>query len=236
MLSGVLTHPGHSNALPRVLPFAVYVALMVLESAWSALVAVLPALEVVDTRWFYGARSAIALIVLVRLSDFYLELRPVMPAWPRQWAESVALGLVVCAIWIVVGPLVRMGAPEVAAVPPWPEGEIASLVWIGCRLFGAVLVVPVIEELFWRSYVMRRIDRTTFLTLHPAQASVLAVALSSALFALEHRELLAGAIAGWAYAWLYRRYGDLRQAIVAHAVTNLALGLYVLETGDYSLW
>ena len=82
------------------------------------------------------------------------------------------------------------------------------------RVTGLVLVVPVMEELFWRSFLMRWIDRREFLVADPAQASFLAFALSSALFALEHSQWFAGLVAGMAYSWLYIRAGNLRIPIL----------------------
>jgi membrane protease YdiL (CAAX protease family) len=63
-----------------------------------------------------------------------------------------------------------------------------------------------------------------------------AVWLSSAVFALEHRELAAGLLAGLAYAWLYRRHGDLRLAVFAHALTNAALAAYVVGDTHFEYW
>ena len=56
-----------------------------------------------------------------------------------------------------------------------------------------------------------------------------------ALFAVEHDRWLVGAIAGILYGWLALRKGLLSE-IIAHVTTKLALGLYVLETGNWQFW
>jgi uncharacterized protein len=120
-------------------------------------------------------------------------------------------------------------------VPMAGEGAIdPTLVLL--RLFGLVLVVPIMEELFWRSFLMRWIDKRDFGALDPRRTSLLAFALSSALFALEHTLWFAGLLAGLAYAWIYRRTGNLRAPILSHAITNGTLGLWILATGSWHLW
>jgi CAAX prenyl protease-like protein len=129
----------------------------------------------------------------------------------------------------------HVGEPGPGFVPLRPDGSLDPLLVV-LRLFGFVLVVPVMEELFWRSFLMRRIDRQDFLTLDPRAASTLALVVTSFAFALEHREWLAGAIAGLAYGALYRRTGNLRACIASHASTNLTIAGWILATGTWSLW
>jgi CAAX prenyl protease-like protein len=92
------------------------------------------------------------------------------------------------------------------------------------------------EELFWRSFLLRWIDRRDFLAMDPRQASFTAFALSSTLFALEHTQWLAGFIAGLVYTWLYKKTRNLRAPIISHAVTNGTLGLWILATGNWRFW
>jgi CAAX prenyl protease-like protein len=104
------------------------------------------------------------------------------------------------------------------------------------RLAGAALVVPVMEELFWRSFVMRWIDRPRFLEVAPGAVTLKALAISSVLFGFEHHQWLAGIVAGLAYGELYRRAGNLWAPVIAHAVTNALLGAWVLGTQSWHLW
>ena len=104
------------------------------------------------------------------------------------------------------------------------------------RLAGAALVVPVMEELFWRSFVMRWIHQPDFLKVAPAESGLKALAISSVLFALEHHLWFAGLLAGLAYGWLYMRSGNLWVPTLSHAVTNGVLGIWVLHTGSWQFW
>jgi len=123
----------------------------------------------------------------------------------------------------------QLGEPKRGFIPATPMD--AAL-----RLLALAAVVPVMEELFWRSFLMRWIAARDFLALDPRRAGLAAFALSSALFASEHSLWLAGLLAGVAYAWLYRRSGNLWTAILSHAITNAALGTYVLATGSWQFW
>ena len=104
------------------------------------------------------------------------------------------------------------------------------------RLLGLAAIVPVMEELFWRSFLMRRIDAVDFLAADPRRAGWLAIALSSALFASEHSLWFAGLLAGIAYACVYRRSANLWTVILSHAITNGALGAWILATGSWRYW
>ena len=104
------------------------------------------------------------------------------------------------------------------------------------RWVGAALLVPVMEELFWRSFLMRWIENATFEAVDPRRVGVKAIVLSTFVFMLAHTLWLAAIIAGLAYAWLYRRTGKLWVAVIAHAVTNGVLGVWVVRTGNWAFW
>jgi CAAX prenyl protease-like protein len=131
--------------------------------------------------------------------------------------------------WVVAGDLGTGFAPLRA------DGSI-DWAMAGLRLFGLALVVPVMEELFWRSFLMRWIDRRDFLSMHPGKASIAAFAISSALFASEHTQWLAGLIAGMVYAWLYKKTNNLWYPILSHAITNGTLGIWIIATGNWRFW
>ena len=92
------------------------------------------------------------------------------------------------------------------------------------------------EELFWRSFLMRWIEKRDFLALPPARVGAVAFLLSSALFALEHSLWFAGLLAGLAYGWVYMRTGNVRVPIAAHAITNGLLGAWILATQNWHHW
>jgi CAAX prenyl protease-like protein len=104
------------------------------------------------------------------------------------------------------------------------------------RWIGAALIVPVMEELFWRSFLMRWIASPRFESVDPRAAGLRALVLSTFVFMLAHTLWLAAIVAGAAYAWLYVRTGKLWTAVIAHAVTNGVLGIWVVYSGRWEFW
>ena len=165
----------------------------------------------------------------------YTELRT-SRLEPRAWLLAVATGVGVFVLWIALDqPWARFGEQGPGYKPIGADGGID---WTRAlpRLAILALVVPVMEELFWRSFLMRWIDARDFLGLEPRKVSRTALLATSSLFALEHSLWLAGIIAGLAYAGVYMTTNNLRAPVVAHAVTNGILGIWIVATGSWHLW
>lgn len=217
--------------LARILPFALYIAFMM---ATPLLADALPGM---DSRWLYAVRIGAAALALAWFAREYTELRIVARLAPTQWLAAVAAGVVLFVLWINLDlPWMKLGAGEPAGFDP--RDAAGNLIWplVLVRLTGAALVVPVMEELFWRSFVMRWIDNPKFLSVMPAVVSLRALLLSSLVFGVEHELWLAGIVAGLGYGWLYMRSGNLWSPILAHGVTNLLLGVWVLQSGNWQFW
>src|SRR5688572_4387433 len=213
--------------LPRVAPFAVFIALL----------AATPVVEgFVDPRWWVVGRALVAAAILVVFWRAYEELRTPGALPLGEGMGAIGVGIAVAVAWIGLDfGWTHLGEPGTGFIPLRPDGSLdAALVVL--RLFGFVLVVPLMEELFWRSFLMRRVDRADFLAVDPRAVSMLALVVTSVAFALEHREWLAGALAGLAYGMLYRRTGNLRACIASHASTNLTIAGWILATGAWTLW
>jgi CAAX prenyl protease-like protein len=216
-------------AFVRCLPFALFIAALALRGALGGHV---------DTRSLYALQAGAAALALLVLWRHYGELRAGRMAalFSLDALFSVAVGLVVFALWVALNePWMQLGEPAAGFVPELPDG---SLHWgqIALRTAGAVLVVPVMEELFWRSFLMRWIDRREFLAWPARNTSMYALVASSAVFALAHTQWLAGLIAGLVFGALYRRTGEIWHAIVAHAVANLALAVWVVHQRAWGFW
>ncbi len=104
------------------------------------------------------------------------------------------------------------------------------------RLTGATLLVPVAEELFWRGFILRWIVNPDFQKVPIGTFTWPSFVLTSLLFATEHNRWLVGLVAGIVYNLLVYRTRSLFACMVAHGVTNLALGVYVLNTGLWTFW
>ena len=223
-----ITNQLQSPALARILPFAVFMAFVMAGSF-------LPEASAGwDTRHLFTLRALAVGTLLAFFWRSYSELCGVAPA-RRDVLLAVASGLAVFVMWINFD-FAWASFGETRAFDPMREDGGIDWTLVQFRLLGLAIVVPVMEELFWRSFLLRWIDRQDFLALPPVQASLRAIVISSVLFASEHQLWFAGLIAGLVYGLLYVRTGNLWVPVISHAVTNGVLGVWILATGNWQFW
>lgn len=223
-MTGLMTDEARA-LLPYVAPTVVFGLITALEG--YAPVSAYPALYI-----------AKVLAVTVALLACRVALRDIRPSW-RVLAPATLVGLAVCAEWILIDRLVpyphvgsRVGFdPFAFFASPGPRTA-----FIGVRLYGLVLMVPVMEELFLRSFVLRFIENPHFTSVPIGHMSWTAFWAVAGLMGLSHPEWLVAIVASIAYTLLLYRTRSLFAAVVAHAVTNAALGVYVLRTGSWQCW
>jgi CAAX prenyl protease-like protein len=104
------------------------------------------------------------------------------------------------------------------------------------RLFGASVVVPIFEELFWRSFLVRYIINPDFKKVSIGEFTWPSFIITVLLFGSEHNEWLVGIVAGIIYNGLLYYKKDLFSCIIAHGVTNFVLGVYVIRTHSWYFW
>lgn len=215
-------------AWARVLPFGVYLLFLLVAEVLGYLGVSAP-----DLRWLYPVKIAAVVLALALCWRHYHELHSLTlsPLWA---GIAVLVGVVVFALWISLSTgWMLIGSP--AGFDPRTNGQM-DWALIAMRIAGAALVVPVMEELFWRSFLIRWLDNTDFESVNPLRIRLQSVAIGALLFGFEHNLWLAGIVAGVAYTVLYMRQGSLWSAIVAHAVTNGVLGVWIVHTGQWSFW
>jgi CAAX prenyl protease-like protein len=215
-------------AWPRILPFAAYVLFIVIGDVLERAGAGADVL-----RWLYPVKIGVVALLLALFWRQYEELRHARPS-PKLALIAAVTGVVVLLLWISLdtGWMV-IGSPT--GYDPRVNGEID---WplVAIRIAGAALVVPVMEELFWRSFLMRWIVSPDFQSVDASQLGLKSFVITIILFGFEHNLWLAGIVAGLAYGWLYQRHRNLWSPVLAHAVTNGSLGVWVVATGSWSYW
>jgi hypothetical protein len=222
--------PARNPALARILPFVAFILFIAAEKPLNDLAASFGA----DARWWYAIRIMIVTALLAWFWRSYVELRSLQGVRAGDWLLSVAVGVLVFVLWINLDlELLRFGDP--GGFDPRTDGAIDWGLAL-TRLAGAALMVPVMEELFWRSFLMRWIEKADFVRVDPRKLGVKALGISSVIFAVEHHLWFAGLLAGLAYGWLYIRTGNLWVPILSHVVTNGVLGGWILYTGSWRFW
>ncbi len=215
-------------AIPYVLPFVVFMVLL----------AVRPYLPIGDMADLV-IRDVVLSAVLVVFSRKQIHLRPSFPL------AAILVGVGVFVLWI---------APDAL----WPgyrahwlfqnavTGQIRSsfgaearesVAALALRALRAVVLVPVIEELFWRGWLMRWLIQPSFETVPLGKYQRTAFWITAILFAAEHGPFWdVGLVAGIVYnAWMVKTR-SLADLIWVHAVTNACLTAYVVVAGRWEYW
>ena len=214
------SNPAFMPILVRVLPFGAYIGFL-------ALARLIP-----DPLLSYAIRIAVVGGLLLVFAGHYLELRNTRKTSQREWLIALAGGAVVFVVWINLDvPWLSFGQKPTFE-PTLANGQL-DWQMVAVRVFGAAAVVPIMEELFWRSFLMRSIDRSDFLAVQPSSTSKMALLASSVLFGFEHELWFAGVLAGLVYGWLYMRTSNLWVPIFAHGLTNFLLAAWIISTGNW---
>lgn len=225
------------SALPRILPFAVFMAFIGLDELLRLLIKQgWISLDPTDLNYLYPFRAIAVAWLLFRFRKEYPELRfKDLTAFPTTLLVFCA-GLLVFVLWIQMDWTLGSSATPAGFNPLYfPEGALRfSMIFF--RIAGAVLVVPLMEELFWRSFLIRYIIDNDFEKVRIGTFTWASFLLTIVLFGLEHHYIYAGVMAGIFYNLILYRTRSLAQCVLAHAVTNLALAIYVVFSGKWQFW
>lgn len=200
--------------------------------------------------WKYAVRSGACLLLFLALKPWKWHYPPLN--W-RHVPAAIGIGVVVFLFWIApetdflsrfetfhrayltIGHQMPWElAPPLERVRYAPETD--GWVFVFTRLMGSAVVIAVIEEFFWRSWLTRWVEKEDFLQTDPGKISNRALVIAALLFATVHVRWIAGLFCGLLYGAYYRKTKDIWAVGIAHGVTNLLLGLYVLWSGKYEFW
>lgn len=223
--------------LCRILPFAIFMGCIAAEGAIRFFLrqGFFP-LTPETFLYLYPIRAISAGLALFLFRSHYSEISLRDLATPLKTAISLAIGFLVFILWIKMDWTLRsQGTPE-GFNPTLIGDPITRNTMIAFRLAGAAIIVPIMEELFWRSFLIRYIIEKDFMRVPIGLFTWPSFLISVVLFGLEHHYILAGIMAGIAYNALLYYTRSITQCILSHAVTNLLLGLYVLQTGKWHFW
>ncbi len=192
-----------------------------------------------------GLQIVVATGFLIYFRKTYLQQFPL-----RLSVESLLFGAIGAVIWIGLCELQIESSvmqwlgisKETGARPAFNPfatitGDPTRAIFFVLRFGVLVVIVPVLEELFLRGWLVRWYDNVEWYTVNLKNVSLAAVGIASAYGIITHPTEAIAAIAWFSFiSWLMIRTGNLWDCVVAHAVTNLLLGLYVLYFGVWRLW
>jgi exosortase E/protease (VPEID-CTERM system) len=208
-----------NRTAPYLLPFLAILGAGMIAQAFSS-----------GFEWLYPLRvlAAVGVLWIYRPSYRGLDWHP---RWDSVWLGALVLPIWLGADWATGHARAPMPAALASTAGLWRNA------WIACRVLGAVVTVPIAEELAFRGFLLRRIVAADFEAVDLRVWTPVALAVSSAAFAIMHGARWPAAfVAGMIYAWAMHRSGSLGNAIVAHATTNFLLSGVVLLAGDWTYW
>lgn len=188
--------------------------------------------------WLYPVRFFVVSLLLGAVSWPYLSFRPSAPI------ASISVGVAVFLIW--VGPDALFGYRHHWLFENFITGAAASSLdprlkanigFMLLRSVSSAILIPILEELFWRGWLMRWLIDNDFLSVPLGKYVPSAFWIVALLFASEHGPYWeVGLAAGMIYNWWIIRTGNLADCMLAHGVTNAALSAYVIATGQWQYW
>ena len=208
------------------LPFAV----------WMGLMFVLPA-----TAESYAIRSAATLATgivcwIIHRKDRSTAMQEVDTCAGNAFVSAISgilVGLAIFALWIwaPAWPYSEPVAPEGLPYAPQTCGWPLTI----AKLIGSAFIIAPAEELFFRSFLYRKLIARDFTSIPLSKFDLSAFLWVVFLFTLEHDRPIAAAITGAAYGLLAIRFG-ISSAIIAHVTTNLVLALHVIFNNAWQFW
>jgi uncharacterized protein len=212
-----------------VAPMAAFLALTWAGGKWPSFFAV-----------SYVLKTILAAGLLIALRRYYTRIR-----WSYWWL-GILVGLVGIVQWVGMEELLLRYWPSYPKIPastePFDPYKAFASPWtmwgfIAIRWAGAALVVPFMEELFWRDFLWRSTASPyDFKLSEVGERDWKAFAIVLVFFTSVHPQWIVAVVWGAMNGWLLIRTRSIGACIIAHAVTNFLLGAYVQWTGKWYYW
>lgn len=217
------------------LPFLVFLALTLCQGQFGE----------ASRYWFYFGKTFLGAALVWLVWPLIPEMR-----WKLSW-EAVGVGVAIFGVWVGLDGWypsltelfhkIGLGKAPVAELSWNPQrqfGEKSPVAWliIITRIVGSSLVVPPLEEAFYRSFLYRYIVRPDFQSVSLGYFAWKPLLFTACIFGFSHYEWLPGILCGLSYQWLVLRKQRLGDAMTAHAITNFLLGVWVVWKGTWHFW
>ena len=213
-----------SPAIPRVAPFLIFLALTVCQGKFGA----------ASAYWFYFAKTVAGAWLIWEMRPLVLEMR-----WAFQLGGGARRRRNFCGLGRAGSALSALDERRRhREIPADSLARNSALAWffIAVHILGMTFIVPPLEEVFYRSFFYRYIVNQNFLSVPLNRFLPLPFVATALVFGFSHNEWLAGILCGAAYQWLVIRKNRLGDAMTAHAITNLLLGVWIVWRGAWHFW
>ncbi|MGZ5023713.1 MAG: CAAX prenyl protease-related protein [Chthoniobacterales bacterium] len=223
--------PPRRKLLAFVLPMVVFIGLLGLVSLLKMFGG--PFWIASPQYWIYPLQTLVCGVVLIFFWREY-ELRA-----PRQLFLVIGIALLVFVLWISPQQFFGFG-PRTDGFNPNEFSSQSPFYWptILMRFVRLVIVVPLVEEIFWRGFLLRFVIDEKFDQVSFGAFSVLSFAVVTLGFTFSHSmaDWPAAAATSALYNFIAYRTRSLSSCVLAHAITNFALGLWIMQTRQWGFW
>jgi uncharacterized protein len=182
--------------------------------------------------WIYPIQTAVCAAALL----WFWKCYDFSGTTAARLALGVAAGLLICALWVAPQELFH----EPHRLDGFNPDVVPGLTFwmLSTRFTRLVLVVPLVEEIFWRGFLLRYLVREDFTTLPFGSANRFSFWAVTLAFTLVHSpaDWPAAFITGILLNLIAIRTRSLVACVAAHAMANFALGLYICATRQWGFW
>ncbi|TWJ17331.1 CAAX prenyl protease-related protein [Geobacter argillaceus] len=221
----------------RVTPFALFMTFIGGEEALRFLMN--KGLLNIPTTTFLYLYSFRAVTVGLLLACYWKRYEEIRLRDFLRYSEtflSVGVGIIVFVLWINMPWVLGLSGSPAGYDPTVLSDFFTRHCLIAIRLLSASIVAPIMEELFWRSFLLRYVINPNITRVPVGTFTWTSFLISALLFGLEHHQFYAGIMAGVAYSLLLYRTKSIALCVVSHGITNALLGIFVLQTQQWRFW
>ena len=184
--------------------------------------------------WVYPLQTIVCGALLIRFWPEYAIEQP------KRVILGVIVGIIVFILWISPQAFLGFAQRTEGFNPVSMFGSQSPLYWptVIFRFVRLVVVVPLVEEIFWRGFLLRylideKFDRVPFATFSWLSFSVVTLAFG---FSHAQPDWAAAVLTGMLYNWIAYSTKSLSTCVLTHATTNLLLGLWIMRTEQWGFW
>jgi len=183
--------------------------------------------------WIYPAQTIFCGALLLWFRRCY-EFHPL-----KNVAFTLLIALAVFAVWIAPQQFFH-ALPRTVGFDATILASKSATYWsaIIFRFLRLVVVVPLVEEIFWRGFLLRFVIDEHFERVPFGNFNWLSFAIVTVAFTFSHSrpDWPAAFVAGAVYNVVAYRTRSLASCVLAHAATNLFLGLWIMQTHQWGFW
>ena len=212
-----------SPLIARILPFLIFIVLTSAQGSFGP----------ESHYWIYLIKTLIGIWMIWITWPLVGEMRVNISL------EALGGGILVFALWINLDfkyPKLTEYGDTWNLAKQFGQNSIMFWLFATTRIIGSTLVVPFLEEVFYRSFLYRYILTKNWLFTPHNLFDIRPFIVTSLIFGLTHSHWLAGIICGMIYQIIVLRTNRLGDAITAHAITNCLLGFWVITQQKWHLW